>query len=171
MTSKRARKRSRQKVPDLIMALNSNHQIQVVGELKTPWTFTKPKRISQAAFLASKFGQVARYMDLHRCRYGLFSTYNETWFLRRRDDGYHVEASQAVHWGAYATPRGVSARECFAFLALMAIDEGEARLPFAYGAELTRKGYRPPRMVTEKHDTCESSDEEKAEKHNPMEID
>jgi hypothetical protein len=54
MTSKRVRNRRRQKVPDLIMTLNSNHQIQVVGELKTPWTFIKPKRISQAASLASK---------------------------------------------------------------------------------------------------------------------
>lgn len=69
---------------------------------------------------------------------------------RRRDDGYHVAASQAVQWDAYATQRGVSAKECFLYLALVAVDEGEARFPFVYIPDLFTSARAMRHAVTAK---------------------
>jgi hypothetical protein len=55
---------------------------------------------------------------------------------RRREDGYHVAASQAVQWEAHATQRGISTKEGFLYLALMVVDEGEARFPFVFTPDL-----------------------------------
>lgn len=64
-------------------------------------------------------------MDDHRCRYGYFTTYMRTWFLKRVSDRKFL-VSKAIHAGAKASEDTVSLRKCFLYFGYLAkVKDGE----------------------------------------------
>ncbi|PYI10687.1 hypothetical protein BO78DRAFT_403753 [Aspergillus sclerotiicarbonarius CBS 121057] len=83
------------RVPDVAAATTSSGQLRFVGELKTPWVHDH--KLAEALGGGNErhvrhiFGQIARYMQETRLKYGFISNYEETIFLRQVLD-------PAGHW-------------------------------------------------------------------------
>lgn len=134
--------------PDLVIWETKDKTIRVVIEIKTPWTMEGLEGKSRRKFLAARLGivillfkslrehwlnllplgQVARYMDDLHCSYGVFTTYNSTWFVRRIDDGT-FEVTEPIKASMFSAPSStskvprISVKECFYFIAKMALSE------------------------------------------------
>ncbi|OJJ77947.1 hypothetical protein ASPBRDRAFT_191211 [Aspergillus brasiliensis CBS 101740] len=63
--------------------------------------------------------QLARYMDDHFTRFGFFTTYEYTWFVKRIDNT-HFAMSPPISTAAQSTADKVSLRECLLATALRA---------------------------------------------------
>lgn len=50
------RSRGANVIPDLVTVEDSSHQIRLMGEIKTFWTFKRQEKQTQKIFLAQKFG-------------------------------------------------------------------------------------------------------------------
>ncbi|GIJ87036.1 hypothetical protein Asppvi_005938 [Aspergillus pseudoviridinutans] len=129
--------------PDLVMIGSSDNVIRLVGEMKTYWTFYPPKGQSQKRFLAQKLGQLARYMDDHRCRFGFYSTYEKTWFLMRSTSTNFLVSEPVLHHQT-ATETRPSIRQCFLFLAAVVKDHNATYWPEIYGLRLTNQPLGDP---------------------------
>ncbi|KAI9767634.1 MAG: hypothetical protein M1840_005505 [Geoglossum simile] len=107
-------------IPDWIL-IDDQHGIRAVGEGKTFWTkkLAETKRLPLAEWL----GQLARYMDDLHLRYGFYTTYSVTVFLRRASDTT-FEVSPPILYSTLSSEKGgkdgVSVRECFLYLAKLA---------------------------------------------------
>ena len=90
-------------------------------------------------------GQIARYMDDLRLRYGFYTTYNATVFLRRVLDETFEESPPILHRTTSMDCSGngtVSVRECFLYLAKLASSDSY-QYPKTYGKNLVRSLPRP----------------------------
>ncbi|KAN0086909.1 hypothetical protein V8E54_000597 [Elaphomyces granulatus] len=94
-------------------------QVRVVGEYKTPWTTNFD--IMEPPNHLKALGQLARYMDDYRTRYGFLTTYDQTVFLRRTGP-WTFEKSPVIYHRATSTtnPVTVSTRECMFFFSRLA---------------------------------------------------
>ncbi|KAI9763360.1 MAG: hypothetical protein M1840_000552 [Geoglossum simile] len=127
---------SHNNVPDLIL-MDDQHLIRAVGEGKTYWTrkLSGEDLVARAIWL----GQLARYMDDLRMRYGFYTTYNVTIFLRRTSDTTFEESPPIFHCTASTDHGGkdnMSVRECFLYLAKLASSD-LYEYPKTYGKDLT----------------------------------
>ncbi|KAF7167503.1 hypothetical protein CNMCM5623_000839 [Aspergillus felis] len=122
--------------PDLVVIGGSDHVIRLVGEIKTYWTFRPAKGQSDKDYLAQKLGQLARYMDDHRCRFGFYSTYERTWFVMRSSSlGFRV--SDPIPHNQVANSTRPSVRQCFLYLAALVNKPDAAFWPEIFGLPLT----------------------------------
>lgn len=77
-------------------------------------------------------------MDDFHCWYGVFTTYNRTWFLRRaNDDQFFIRTP--VSSEARSTASEVSLTECILFIALKAMDQKEYFYPKRVGLALVKR--------------------------------
>ncbi|GAQ05000.1 hypothetical protein ALT_2321 [Aspergillus lentulus] len=136
----------RKRQPDLVLVGASDYVICLVGELKTYWTFRPAKGQSDKDYLAQKLGQLARYMDDHRCRFGFYSTYERTWFLMRSSSmGFRV--SEPIPHNQVASTTKPSVRQCFLYLAALINDRKAAFWPETFGLPLTDQPRDDPASV------------------------
>ena len=84
-------------------------------------------------------GQLARYMDDNYCRYGIYTVYEYTWFLKRVDDT-HFAVSQAISASTISTSSAGSLRECLLAMAIRAAHEEWSYYPVRYGKRLVSRG-------------------------------
>lgn len=80
-------------------------------------------------------GQLARYMDDHFCRYGFFTTYEYTWFVKRVDDT-HFAASEPISASTISTSSAASLRECLLATVIRVLREDKSYYPVRYGKHL-----------------------------------
>ncbi|KAA8912101.1 hypothetical protein FN846DRAFT_933744 [Sphaerosporella brunnea] len=122
-----------------------------VGEVKTPWTTEYLHKhvfasapdmdlLDARARLAKSLGQLARYMDDSNMRYGFYTNYNVTVFvkraaLRRFLVSPPIAASAAFSFGA--PDAGPSLRMCFLAVGVWTQSDSERRFPERVGPELT----------------------------------
>ncbi|KAI9773160.1 MAG: hypothetical protein M1840_008281 [Geoglossum simile] len=127
---------SHRNIPDVVL-MDCQRSIRAVGEGKTYWTRELPGE--NLAVRAAWLGQLARYMDDLRMRYGFYTTYNVTIFLRRASDTTFEESPPIFHFTASTDHGGkdnVSVRECFLYLAKLASSDSY-EYPKTYGKDLT----------------------------------
>ncbi|GIJ87038.1 hypothetical protein Asppvi_005940 [Aspergillus pseudoviridinutans] len=129
----------RKRQPDLIIVGASDHVIRLVGELKTYWTFQPKTGQSDGDYLAQKLGQLARYMDDHRCRFGFYSTYERTWFVMRASS-MTFQVSEPIRHNQAATSTKPSVRQCFLYFAALINDRKAAFWPETFGLPLINPG-------------------------------
>jgi hypothetical protein len=111
---------------DLVQAVNQvTSRAQIWQRLGEPYTLPPPSKrsLNQYNFL---IGQVAKYMKEYYTKYGFFTTYDYTIFLKqeRRDDNWVLWHSRPIACGvqcSFPNPPGdlaggVSVRECFFYL-------------------------------------------------------
>ncbi|KAI9782255.1 MAG: hypothetical protein M1839_005369 [Geoglossum umbratile] len=136
-------------IPDWIL-IDDQHGIRAVGEGKTFWTkkLAETKRLPLAEWL----GQLARYMDDLQLRYGFYTTYSVTVFLRRASDTT-FEVSPPIHYSTVSSEKGgkddISVRECFLYLAKLANSESY-RYPITKGRSLTDGSLGPRERQSER---------------------
>ena len=84
-------------------------------------------------------GQIAKYMDDCKCRYGILITYNQAVFIRRVDK-YTFEKSAIIHHSQVAMPAPnfqISLKEAMLYMAFLAGNgEGDARYGLTVGNTL-----------------------------------
>ncbi|KAI9766159.1 MAG: hypothetical protein M1840_006726 [Geoglossum simile] len=127
---------SHKNIPDLIL-MDGQHLIRAVGEGKTFWTKDLEER--SPVIRAIWLGQLARYMDDLRLRYGFYTTYNKTVFLRRASDATFEVSPPILHCTTSTDCNGkgsVSVRECFLYLAKLASSDSY-EYPKTCGKDLT----------------------------------
>ncbi|GFN17053.1 ankyrin repeats (3 copies) family protein [Aspergillus tubingensis] len=107
---------------------------QEVKVLSNPYC----KEETWKSFTARKFGQLSRYMDDHHCRYGIYTIYEHTWFLKRVDDT-HFAVSQPISASSVSTSSALSLRECLLALVIAVADEERSYYPARYGKRLTTR--------------------------------
>lgn len=77
-------------------------------------------------------------MDFYNCQYGFFTTYNETWIIRRTETNmFHY--SPAIQSNHRSSPEEVSLREAFLFLGSVAGDANESYFRDSSVDKLVRK--------------------------------
>ncbi|PYH67490.1 uncharacterized protein BO88DRAFT_343977 [Aspergillus vadensis CBS 113365] len=121
--------------PDIVVVENKKHHIRSLAEIKTYWAFKPHEKQTWDEFLADKLGQLARYMDDHYCRFGFYTTYQQTWFLKRVDDT-HFAVSEPISASATSTVSAVSLRECILATAIRATDARGSYYGVRHGKEL-----------------------------------
>ncbi|KAH0542475.1 hypothetical protein FGG08_003146 [Glutinoglossum americanum] len=127
---------SYRKIPDLVL-MDDQRLVRAVGEGKTFWTRDLTKK--DPTIRATWFGQLARYMDDLKLRYGFYTTYNATIFLRRTSDTTFEESPPILHCTPSTDCSGegsVSVRECFLYLAKL-VSSDLYEYPKTYGKDLT----------------------------------
>ncbi|OJJ38449.1 hypothetical protein ASPWEDRAFT_168352 [Aspergillus wentii DTO 134E9] len=72
--------------PDIVCLSTTTGQLKVVGEIKTPWV--EEHGLQRAQHFANKnymkmLGQIASYMQEGQVKFGFFTNYNETIFLKQ----------------------------------------------------------------------------------------
>ncbi|EPS31619.1 hypothetical protein PDE_06574 [Penicillium oxalicum 114-2] len=122
--------------PDTIM-MDDNYEVKVAGELKTPWVrqhrlegfFHKP------ILLRKVLAQLIQYMQHADCVYGFLSNYEETIFLRQRQDEqglWRIEYSPVIRSSETYNKYGrgnlpaVSVRQCFFYVGCEALAQRAA---------------------------------------------
>ncbi|GKZ35781.1 hypothetical protein AbraIFM66950_006576, partial [Aspergillus brasiliensis] len=130
--------------PDIVLVENSQHKIRALAEIKTHWAFKPATDQTWQNFLSAKLGQLARYMDDHFCRYGFFTTYEYTWFVKRVDDT-HFAASEPISASTISTSSAASLRECLLATAIRVAREDRSYYPVRYGKHLTVRRSRMTR--------------------------
>lgn len=120
-----------------------------VGEVATPWSDTV---VAEDVFgqrpgatgavdvpgrqrLATKLGHLARCMDDTGLRFGFFTTYDCTVFVRR-DQNHLFRLSPPVYYDDVPANRMPTVRACFLALMLMTKDQSLSRYPCRVGVEL-----------------------------------
>lgn len=86
------------------------------------WVFVA-KSISRT-ILSVDQGQLARYMDDHRCRFGFYPTYERTWFVTR-ETSTTFKVSEPIWHNQAATSTKPSVRQCFLYFVLLRINCNE----------------------------------------------
>ncbi|KAL1965476.1 hypothetical protein VTN77DRAFT_5732 [Rasamsonia byssochlamydoides] len=121
-------------IPDICL-FDSNGEMLVAGEIKTPWVHSLSYAFLSSDLLRKALGQIAQYMLGANVRFGFLSTYDETIFLRQDPDPDNTESfilwysnvirhkttSQPVPEGKSGRQNfwwQVSLRECFLLLIL-----------------------------------------------------
>ncbi|RAK97940.1 uncharacterized protein BO80DRAFT_362685 [Aspergillus ibericus CBS 121593] len=122
-------------VPDLVVVETRTHAIKAVAEVKTFWAFAPKRDQSWHAFIVHKIGQLARYMDDHHTRYGIFTVYEYTWFVKRIDN-LQFAMSQPISARAQSSATSVSLRECIFATVLRGLDDKDNFFPVRYGSKL-----------------------------------
>ena len=80
-------------------------------------------------------GQLARYMDDARCRFGALTTHEKMWFVRRASpDTFAV--SNGIFAGQTATSEVPSLRQCLLYISWLASDKKGAFSPGVFGDKL-----------------------------------
>ncbi|BCS16289.1 similar to An11g05890 [Aspergillus luchuensis IFO 4308] len=125
-------------VSDIVIVEDERHTIRALCEVKTHWAFEPGKEETWKSFIARKSGQLARYMDDHHCRYGIYTVYEYTWFLKRVDDT-HLAVSQPISASSVSTSTALSLRECLLALVIAGADEERSYYPARYGKPLTTR--------------------------------
>ncbi|KAI9770959.1 MAG: hypothetical protein M1840_002663 [Geoglossum simile] len=130
-------------VPDWIL-MDDQYEIRAAGEGKTFWT--KPRLAEpDPEPLATWLGQLARYMDDLKVRYGFYTSYQVTRFLRRSSDTT-FEVSPPIFDSTVSSEKGgkngVSVRECFLHLAKL-VNSDSYKYPITYGVDLTNGSLLP----------------------------
>ncbi|RAK90228.1 hypothetical protein BO79DRAFT_227159 [Aspergillus costaricaensis CBS 115574] len=124
-------------VPDIVFVEDERHTIRALCEVKTHWAFEPGKEETWKSFTARKFGQLSRYMDDHHCRYGIYTVYEYTWFLKRVDDT-HFAVSQPISASSVSTSSALSLRECLLALVIAVADKERSYYPARYGKRLQK---------------------------------
>ncbi|OJJ77949.1 hypothetical protein ASPBRDRAFT_191213 [Aspergillus brasiliensis CBS 101740] len=127
-------------VPDIVLVERQTHAIRALAEVKTYWAFLPKLKQTWDEFIADKLGQLARYMDDHFCRFGFYTIYENTWFVKRVDDT-HFAVSEAISSSAKSTASDVSLRECLLATAIRAADKKGSYYGVRYGKKLTEEGH------------------------------
>lgn len=83
-------------------------------------------------------------MDDHHCRYGIYTIYEHTWFLKRVDDT-HFAVSQPISASSVSTSSALSLRECLLALVIAVADEERSYYPARYGKRLVGNSLFVPR--------------------------
>jgi hypothetical protein len=122
-------------IPDVIMHGESD-QLLVVGELKVPWVIAHDidDKLDNEWALRKILAQPIMYMQDLKCVYGFLSNYKETIFLRQVVDNqgvWRIEYSPVIlasdtYDRGEVNPPVVSARQCFFYLGLDALNQGPA---------------------------------------------
>lgn len=74
-------------------------------------------------------------MDDHYCRFGFYTTYQQTWFLKRVDDT-DFAVSEPISASATSTVSAVSLQECILATAIRATDARGSYYEVRHGKEL-----------------------------------
>lgn len=134
----------------------TTHPLAAVGEAKTPWTtsivatdvfgqrspLVAPIDNNARTRLAAKLGQLARYMDDTRTRFGFLTNYNATVFVCRQSDRLFLVSPPILLDDGPRNQRP-SVRACFLALALMTASVDDVRLlPNRVGLELVKRSPR-----------------------------
>ncbi|GKZ65106.1 hypothetical protein AnigIFM50267_007270 [Aspergillus niger] len=122
-------------IPDIVLVESQRHTIRALCEVKTHWGFQPGKNETWKTFMSQKMGQLARYMDDNYCRYGIYTVYEYTWFLKRVDDT-HFAVSQAISASTTSTSSAGSLRECLLAMIIRAAHEEWSYYPVRYGKRL-----------------------------------
>lgn len=86
-------------------------------------------------------------MDDHHCRYGIYTVYSYTWFLKRVDDT-HLAVSQPISASSVSTSSALSLRECLLALVIAGADEERSHYPSRYGKRLVSSSLFVLRICT-----------------------
>ena len=92
-------------------------------------------RFSMLTVVSIRIGQLARYMDDHYTRYGFFTIYEYTWFVKLIDDT-HFAMSPPISTTAQSSANSVSLRECLLAIALRASDDRASYYGTRHGSKL-----------------------------------
>ncbi|RDK42342.1 hypothetical protein M752DRAFT_266153 [Aspergillus phoenicis ATCC 13157] len=107
----------------------------------TSSAFAPNKRQTRREGFSNKLGQLASYMDDHYSRYGLFTIYEYTWFVKRHDDT-HFLMSPPISVTALCSQCYSAIMFLFA-TAIRASDDKGSYYGVQYGRKLTFRRYTP----------------------------
>ncbi|KAI9767909.1 MAG: hypothetical protein M1840_005402 [Geoglossum simile] len=125
-------------VPDLVL-VDGKHGIRGVCEGKTFWT--RGLSSSTHSMRSLWFGQLARYMDYHYLKFGCYTTYTDSVFLRRvsattfQKSPVILSTTASTETGGEG---GISPRECFLYFASIS-SRNSYRYPDRFGLNLTNR--------------------------------